>query len=615
MANIINNQDPQGHISSAAKMGSIDNLAKLFRNRYGAFSDAEGENIVIFAKNADTFMTQNMIPSLEMGTIILRNLKKEPLIRAKRWRDTMTVDPEKINADHWREQPYQAATPFMPFQPMQMAQVMIPARPAGIDIHGNPDPDDPGHPGQPQLPFIEMRPPIQAVREQVAVDRDYCLRAYLLRAFQKKVDITAAEKFLATFKRQQPKQTCSNFIDVFMVKFEHYITLRWTVDEREAPNFRENINTTRLQYIREGLCREFKKHLDSNPQIVTLQQVDDEVQRWARETIEGQEFTRNRSKTHHPLITEQLDSRNTQDEDSPDSTGSYSPTSTGQKSRNTTIRTRGCGARKENTFSDHRRPELPEIPRDMNAGNDYYQPNHNGRSQLLFSAFKTIGETFVRLGTWITQRFTSEYQQTQWSTTQHNAQTPVAFTVTDPGDAEWMARIRNSGSDPATVVTTYPRKQQHPNRSERRTYTENNNTSTAPPTDGTYQEGAHREPPDGPDNNNYHSLILPSGILVCTECEYLTTSVEAADRHQEEKHPYRDQTSHVQPPKGAYNLQPSGSMTCNDYEHTTTTSASLLPSGFVACNNCGQVFPSFESIDKHFQEAHPKLANKPERRN
>ena len=85
MANIINDQDLQGHISPATKMGSIENLAKLFRNRYGTFSDAEGENITIFAKNADNFMTQNMIPSLEMGTIVVQNLRKEPYIRAKRW--------------------------------------------------------------------------------------------------------------------------------------------------------------------------------------------------------------------------------------------------------------------------------------------------------------------------------------------------------------------------------------------------------------------------------------------------------------------------------------------------------------------------------------------------
>ena len=658
MADIATNQDLHGHISPAIRVESIDKLAELFRYRYGTFSDAEEENIVIFAKNADNFMTQNVIPSLEMGAIITQNLRKEPYIRAKRWQDTMTVDPEKINADHWREQPYQAATPFLPYQPMQMAQNMIPARPAGIDIHGNPDPDDTRHPGQPQLPFIGMRPPVPAVREQVAVDTNYCLRAYLLHAFQKKVDITAAEKFLTTFKTQQPRQACSNFIDVFMVRFEHYITLRWTADERDAPNFREIVNTVRLQYIREGLCREFKKHLDSNPQVVTLQQVDDEIQRWARETIEGQEFTKNCSrphgkpKTHNPLMAEQFDNRVTQEEDNPDSTESYSPVFTRQKSRDVTTRGRGNGAKGRrtlnnngrNTFIDHGQPKLPKLPRDTNSANNYDQPS-NGRSQILFSALKMIGETFIKIGSWITQRYTPEEQQTQWSTTQPNNPTQVTLTITDPEDVKWMAQMRNSGSDPATVITTCRQNQQHLNQSRpvnnyisqcnensanfesadrhegvqthqipptlipQSSYSKDNipplrhgacnecsHIVTGLPKAEDHQRGAHHKPPDEPDNNNYHSFVLPSGIVVCIECEYLTTSFEAADRHQKEKHSRQDdynQTTHVRTPK---------------------ITSSLLPSGMVACNDCGHIAATFELSDRHQQEAHPKLANGPDGR-
>ena len=90
-----------------------------------------------------------------------------------------------------------------------------------------------------------------------------------------------------------------------MIKFEYYITVRWTAAEREAPNFRNNANAIRLQYIREGLCREFKKHLDANPNIVTQQQIDDEAQRWARETIDGREFTKNckKSEATHALLS------------------------------------------------------------------------------------------------------------------------------------------------------------------------------------------------------------------------------------------------------------------------------------------------------------------------
>ena len=114
--------------------------------------------------------------------------------------------------------------------------------------------------------------------------------------------------------------------------------------------------------------------------------------------------------------------------------------------------------------------------------------------------------------------------------------------------------------------------------------------------DERHQKETHRKLPDGPDNNNYHSLVLPSGIVVCIECEYLTTSFEAADRHQEEKHSKQDdrnQTTQAQPPR---------------------ILSSLLPSGPVARNDCGLVTTNFELADRHQQEAHPRLANGPEGR-
>ena len=104
--NNLNAQDPNRHIPSAAETGSVDKFARQFRKRHGTFSDAEGENIVIFARNTDNFMRQNLIPSLEMGMIVIHNLKGEPYIRAKRWSDTMDIDPERVNADHWCEQDF-----------------------------------------------------------------------------------------------------------------------------------------------------------------------------------------------------------------------------------------------------------------------------------------------------------------------------------------------------------------------------------------------------------------------------------------------------------------------------------------------------------------------------
>jgi hypothetical protein len=196
-----------------------------------------------------------------------------------------------------------------------------------------------------------MRPTVPAVREQVAVAANNCLKAYLLHTFQKRINITAAEKFLATFRTQQPKQTCIDFIDQFMIKFEYYITVRWTAAEREAPNFRDNANAIRLQYIREGLCREFKKHLDSNPNIATQQQVDDEAQRWARETIEGREFTKNCKKSEATHITASLclDTKTAQDDDDEDIQEQSSSTSGDCGSKGGSHRGRGGGARGEKT--------------------------------------------------------------------------------------------------------------------------------------------------------------------------------------------------------------------------------------------------------------------------
>ena len=213
---------------------------------------------------------------------------------------------------------------------------------------------------------------------------------------------------------------------------------------------------------------------------------------------------------------------------------------------------------------------------------------------------------------------------------QPNVPTQVTLTITDPEDAKWMAQMRNSGSDPATVITTCRQNQQHLNQSRpvNNYISQCNETSanfgsadkhrgiqtpqippsghwacnecshiaTGRPTAESHQKGAHHKPPDELDNNNYHSFVLPSGIVVCIECDYLTTSFEAADRHQKEKHSKQDdhnQTTHVQPPR---------------------ISSSLLPTGLVACNDCGHVASTFELADRHQQETHPSLANGPEGR-
>ena len=230
--------------------------------------------------------------------------------------------------------------------------------------------------------------------------------------------------------------------------------------------------------------------------------------------------------------------------------------------------------------------------------------------------------------------------------------------------------MRNSGVDPAMVITTCRQNQQHLNRAQtpqvppppipQSPYTNGNtppsehgacnecgHTSPGlPPIDG-HQKGALHRLPDGPDNNNYHSLVLPSGLVVCIECEHVTSSFEMADRHQKESHSGQDtrnQTTHVQTPRMLTSIMPSGLLACNDCGHTSSSpwmaekhqkeihsgkdnrdqtthvqtlriSSSLLPSGLVACNECGQTAATFELAESHQQEAPPRLANGPDRHN
>ena len=98
-------------------ISSIDELTELFKTQCGTFSDREDESIVKFSKDADEFMRINSTPSLEMGSIVLRNLEGEPYIRAIRWRTSGDFNPEKVHADHWSHQPYQATTPTTREQP------------------------------------------------------------------------------------------------------------------------------------------------------------------------------------------------------------------------------------------------------------------------------------------------------------------------------------------------------------------------------------------------------------------------------------------------------------------------------------------------------------------
>jgi hypothetical protein len=198
-----NNADPNKHIPTGVEFGTVERLAKTFRNLYGTFSDLEWENIVLFAKNVDKYKLQSLIPSLEMGMIVITCLQGKPYIRARRWMDTTDRDPDRPHADHWCEQPRQKATPFLPYEPEILQKTYRAPKEAGTLQDGQPDPESPADPGQEEVPYKPMRPSVAAVREQPEVKKDRCLKYYLLKTFRKRIDLSSADKYLSTFKMQK----------------------------------------------------------------------------------------------------------------------------------------------------------------------------------------------------------------------------------------------------------------------------------------------------------------------------------------------------------------------------------------------------------------------------
>ena len=139
-----------------AHISLVDKLTESFKTQCGTFSDQEDEDIVKFAKDADEFMRLNLTPSLEMGSIVLSNLEGEPYIRAIRWRNSGDFNPEKVRADHWSPQPYQATTP--------------------------------------------------TTREQPAVEANNCLKAYLLCTFPKRIEMYNTEENSTALLPKKPEQ-------------------------------------------------------------------------------------------------------------------------------------------------------------------------------------------------------------------------------------------------------------------------------------------------------------------------------------------------------------------------------------------------------------------------
>ena len=122
--------------------------------------------------------------------------------------------------DHYCAQPVQEAQEYMPYQerveaipfqpeiPFQAMQPMVPEVPAD-DEADTPQPYQPMIPMVPQVDFVaeipgqRMRPARPAVlprRAQPLVTDDHCLKHYLTQLYQKRINLSDADKFLTTFK-------------------------------------------------------------------------------------------------------------------------------------------------------------------------------------------------------------------------------------------------------------------------------------------------------------------------------------------------------------------------------------------------------------------------------
>ena len=549
----------------------MEKLAKTFRNLYGTFSDQDGENIVLFAKNVDKYMQQSLIPSLEMGMIVITCLKGTPYVRARRWMETTDRDPDRIHADHWCAQPHQRATPFLPFQPAVAAIEFRAPRAAGIGADGNPEQGNLGDPGQEAVNFQPMRPSVAAVREQSLDEANHCLKHYLMNTFRKCIDLSAADKYLSTFKIQKPKQSCSVYIDVFITKFEYYSTIQWTATERALQGHLDIRNAVALRYIREGLCEEFRMHLDRHPEIVTFIEIDDEIIRWSRDTVEGRKITNSCDKVEakhtassffhgHPIV---------QEEEEQEQDNQYSSSSTdNQDQRNGATRGRG-GARGRG--ASNRNPNQPRgtvWSKDADGFNQYHQGNdgkillnekghphcnycsipchnrgncrirlkdvqegikrafHPSRGQLQSNnqqrrlmLARESAEPWANRSTASAGPQTPQPQppMTQWNDFLNATPPLMSQFAIDIENQQWLGKVASAGCDPNSILTTA--RQAHQTRH--------------------YQTQQPNRPASVASTSSTGSTMLPSGLVACNECWVISSNMELAEAHTSSVHTFR----------------------------------------------------------------------------
>jgi hypothetical protein len=255
----------------------VETHKKNFRTQHGIFSDMESNNIVTWVKHADSYRRAHMIESLEMCQIIIHNISGEPKRKVQRMLDV--PGDEYPNADHWCQQPLQEEQKWSPYKHRVVGSAAV------VDVA------NPANNRDEVLDVLAV-PEIQPKRYQPEIPEDKCLRFYLLNIYKKKIDMAASGRFLDKFKKQKPRQTCSNFLDELVINYDTYSHQRWTAEQLQTNgNYRK---ADMLQLALDGLCTEFTAYLDyTQTEIDSFATLETEVYRWQRSAVAGKNFTKN----------------------------------------------------------------------------------------------------------------------------------------------------------------------------------------------------------------------------------------------------------------------------------------------------------------------------------
>ena len=261
---------------------TVEKHKQNFLLQHGTFEDKPQQNISKWLAKATKYQEAHMIQSLEMGAIVVHCIKGEPKTKVRRMLDVSGT--KYPHADHFSDQPLQKAQAYQPYKPAHKisATAMIEV---GMEALGTVGAIHP-HRGA----DVEAVPVVQPIREQPKVEKEHCLKAYLLEIYKKKINLEEATKFLNSFKKQKSKQTCSNFLDEFALSYDRFSYMRWSNDDLST-----NIEAREKEMIQlafDGICKEFKTHVDNTKVDVSdFSKLEDQVLAWQRNTTTGKAFT------------------------------------------------------------------------------------------------------------------------------------------------------------------------------------------------------------------------------------------------------------------------------------------------------------------------------------